>query len=495
MSGMVIVVAALVAIGWLAFLVANGLRGRSQDVVAPNADMYKTDDELEGRHLDRVLGISVILSAFLAVSLPVYYLGELDRQEQFVEDFAHVAVERGEEHAVEFRCAQCHGDGLGGGVAAYVDARSGVAVSWVAPPLNDIFYRYDRDEVKFWVTYGRANSPMPAWGEAGNGPMNDAQVEEVLDYLVSIQVDQDGVVANAAAQIDGAAGSLASADSVVLSSIAEQEALIVFYDNAAANHEQVEFWTEKAQQVLEAPEEGVDLDGNGFEDLLEWEATYQTDTDEDGLADRAEQELSQIFLGAQNTGYAPFATLAVEFDVRNPNTTGLETDRKLASSILGVMSQELVTLGVAVDNLDRFKTQASEGLEFLQNAAEAKLYEFDLQAIADATFDGNLEDATRAVAVFQGQCARCHTSGYSEGPAFTQEIGAGSLGPALREGRPNVQFATAEDMKEFIAEGSELGDGYGINGIGRGYMPGFGTALSEADLDLLVEYLRGEVLR
>ncbi len=97
--------------------------------------------------------------------------------------------------------------------------------------------------------------------------------------------------------------------------------------------------------------------------------------------------------------------------------------------------------------------------------------------------------------IYQGLCARCHTSGYSEGPAFAQEAGAGSLGPALWDGRPNVQFLTADDMKKFLSEGSQLGVGYGVNGIGRGYMPGFGMVLSEADLDLVIQYLRGEVLR
>lgn len=495
MSSMVIVVAALIAIGWLAFLVANGLRGRSQDAVAPNLEVYKTDDELENRRLDRVLGVAVILSAFLAISLPVYYLGERNRQASFVEEFDTVAVERGHAHVNEFKCASCHGEGLVGGVAAYIDARSGVAVSWAAPSLNDIYLRYDRDEIKFWLVYGRANSPMPAWGEAGNGPMNDAQIEEVLDYLESIQVDQTTAAANTDAIITAAITALDTADASVTSEIAKQEELLVFYSNAVANHEVVDFWTVLAEAVLEPPEEKVDANGNGIDDLAEWEASYKIDTDEDGLADRAEEELSQIFTGAQDSGYAPFATLGVTFDPRNPNTTGLEADRELALTKLGEMKQQLVTLGVAVDNLPRFTTRAEVGLEFLQTALENQLYAFDLQAIADATFSGDIDKATRAVGVYQGMCARCHTSGYSEGPAFTQEAGAGSLGPALWDGRPNVQFLTADDMKKFIAEGSKLGAGYGVNGIGRGFMPGFGTVLSETDLDLVIQYLRGEVLR
>ncbi|MDH5504696.1 MAG: cytochrome c [Acidimicrobiia bacterium] len=495
MSSMVIVVAALVAIGWLAFLVANGMRGRSHDAVAPNLSLYKTDDELENRRLDRVLGVAVILSAFLAVSLPVYYLGERNRQAGFEVEFEDVAIERGHHHVEEFACASCHGEGLVGGVASYVDARSGVTVSWAAPSLNDIFLRYDRDEVRFWLVYGRANSPMPAWGAAGNGPMNDAQIEETLDYLESIQVNQADAVARADALITAAIAGLDTADASVMSSIQAQEELITFYDNAPANRDIVKQYTELAEQVLEAPAEGVDANNNGLDDLAEWEASYKIDTDEDGLPDRAEEEIAQIFQAAQDSGYAPFSALAVTFDPRNPDSTGLDNDNVVAHSKLGEMKQQLVTLDVAVDNLDRLRGQAAEGLAFLQEAAEKTLYTFDLQAIADASFGGDVDKATRAVGIYQGLCARCHTSGYSEGPAFAQEAGAGSLGPALWDGRPNVQFLTADDMKKFLSEGSQLGVGYGVNGIGRGYMPGFGTVLSEADLDLVIQYLRGEVLR
>lgn len=494
MNSIAIVLVALVAIVWLAFLVANGLRGRSRSEVGANMELFKSDDELESTRLDRVLGVSVILSAFLAISLPVYWLGEINRQESFVEEFSEVAIERGEHHVDEFKCASCHGGGLDGGGAGYIDARSGVSVNWIAPAINDIFYRYDRDEVKFWLVYGRANSPMPAWGEAGNGPMNDAQIEEVLDYLESIQVTQEEAVARSTGLIDAAVTSFGGADATVLGAIEAQQDLIAFYGTAEESYGTVKVIVDAARQILDPPAEG-DANGDGFDDVEQWEATYAIDTDEDGLADKAEDELSQLFTFAEESGYSGFVGFSRSYDARNPSTNGFDGDNRDARDILGQMEQQLTTLEVAVENLDRLSTQADAGLEFLQAAADTKNYEFDMQAIADSTFGGNVDDATRAVAVYQAMCARCHTSGYSEGPAFTQEVGAGGLGPALWDGRPNIQFADAEDMKDFISGGSQIGVGYGINGIGRGYMPGFGTTLAEDDLDLVIQYLRGEVLR
>ena len=34
-----------------------------------------------------------------------------------------------------------------------------------------MFYRYSEDEVRYWITYGRQNTPMPANGLEGGGAL------------------------------------------------------------------------------------------------------------------------------------------------------------------------------------------------------------------------------------------------------------------------------------------------------------------------------------
>ena len=114
--------------------------------------------------------------------------------------------------------------------------------------------------------------------------------------------------------------------------------------------------------------------------------------------------------------------------------------------------------------------------------------------MADASFDGDAEAALRAVSLFNAYCARCHTAGYSAGPAFQQTQASGALGPSLRDGRALTQFLSEEDMYDFIEAGSVSGQGYGVNGVGSGRMPGFGMVLSAEDLNLIVRYLRGATL-
>ena len=107
-------------------------------------------DRLETNHLDRTLSVAVLVASLLTVMIPLYYLGEENRQEEFVEYFDEVSVERGENLYEEFGCGNCHGVDGSGGAASYVEKRSGVSVTWAAPAINNVFYRYDSEEIRYW---------------------------------------------------------------------------------------------------------------------------------------------------------------------------------------------------------------------------------------------------------------------------------------------------------------------------------------------------------
>ncbi len=83
----------------------------------------------------------------------------------------------------------------GGGEAAWniTDSTTGEvnAVNWKAPALDTIFSRFDEDEVRFILVYGRPFSPMSPWGVEGGGPMNSQQIDTLISYLWSIQVERE----------------------------------------------------------------------------------------------------------------------------------------------------------------------------------------------------------------------------------------------------------------------------------------------------------------
>jgi hypothetical protein len=64
-------------------------------------------------------------------------------------------------------------------------------VKWRAPALNTVLLRYSRKEVTYILTYGRPFSPMPAWGLDGGGPLNAQQIQNLVDYLESIQISPE----------------------------------------------------------------------------------------------------------------------------------------------------------------------------------------------------------------------------------------------------------------------------------------------------------------
>jgi mono/diheme cytochrome c family protein len=94
-----------------------------------------------------------------------------------------------------YGCERCHGVKGIGGVADYTltdpahpDAPAR-QVKWVAPPLNTALLRYRPSELTNIIVYGRAGTPMPPWGVAGGGALNDQQVEDLVAYIQSIQLD------------------------------------------------------------------------------------------------------------------------------------------------------------------------------------------------------------------------------------------------------------------------------------------------------------------
>ncbi len=173
-------------------------------------------------------------------------------------------------------------------------------------------------------------------------------------------------------------------------------------------------------------------------------------------------------------------------DAQGEPRSDLATVRSARTALGTVM----INLGATRDNQEKFLSSATTGLAFLEESAEARRWTVDYDALAADAFDGDVEAARRATGLYNAYCARCHTGGYAAGVAFEQEPGAGGFGPSLLDGRAVVQFPDPADHLQFLVVGSENAKPYGINGTGRGWMPGFGFVLSEADLELIVKFER-----
>ena len=467
-SSLSITLIAFGIIAALAFFTAAGFRGSGKvNDYAPNLSKYRADDDLETKTLDRTLTVAVLLASILTIMIPLYYLGEQERQEGFVEEFDEVSVERGEHLYEEFGCGNCHGVDGSGGAASYVEKRSGINVTWTAPAINNVFYRYDDEEVRYWLIYGRANSPMPAWGLEGGGPMNDGQLDDLIEYMHHFQITQESELRTIEMNINSSLSRIETSELLVENEIARQKELIQSVEEAPSKLPVVE----KAVQDVTA--------------LLSKEGGI--DTDEDGLSDSTETELSTYSASISEA----LGTSILNLDPDNEQSIPGRKDLSVAKGYLSQLESELINIRIVSEGYDKFINEAETGLAFLEKALDEKLWEVSFDEIANSTFDGDLEKAKRAVGLFNAYCARCHTAGYSAGVAYTKEIASGGLGPALRAGRANIQFKQREDLIDFIVKGSVNGKAYGVNGVGGGKMPGFGAVLPESDIALIIDYLRG----
>ncbi len=195
----------IITVGYIVYYVLNNRSARdelgSEIELAPNRKPYYDDDTLETKRLDRVLGIGVALLAITVVALPVYWVLEPTRQAGAQEAMDETFVRWGGRlYATTadggFNCAGCHGATGGGGVAPFniADPVTGEVkeVTWVAPAVNTIFYKFSEDEVRFILEYGRPFSPMSPWGLRGGGPMNDQQIDTLIAYMRNFQIEREG---------------------------------------------------------------------------------------------------------------------------------------------------------------------------------------------------------------------------------------------------------------------------------------------------------------
>ena len=334
--------------GWSLYAWFNVRGGRSEvgaeQKLAANRKPYYDDEVLEGPRLERVQVLGLIFLVIITISLPLYWILEPTRQAEatfgFEKRFAKWGGRLFDTTANGgYNCAGCHGGmTASGGVAetTVADPKTGgvKSVSWKAPSLNTVLYRYSEEEIRFILNYGRPFSPMSAWGTIGGGPLNEQSVQTLIDYMKSIQVPQE---------------------------------------NCAVTRSKL------------------------------------NPTCDDGELPKANQDAITA-----------------------------EAERL-------VKAGTYASLGEALFNLD----------------------------LAGGAYS----------------CARCHTKGWSYGDP--QATGGGAFGPNLTGGSTVRQFPNQSDMIDFIKRGSDYGKRYGEQGQGSGRMPGFGQALSDEQIRLIVEYVRG----
>jgi mono/diheme cytochrome c family protein len=135
-----------------------------------------------------------------------------------------------------------------------------------------------------------------------------------------------------------------------------------------------------------------------------------------------------------------------------------------------------------------------------RTAAEQEVEDAQRSLDAAIAWNEQVQQASDGQLLFQLQCARCHTKGWSYYDPLDPDSpqpgpqGGGAYGPNLTGGAEERQFpgmTGPEDQYTFVADGAPANEPYGVRGIASGRMPHFGDTLTEEQIQAIVEYERG----
>ena len=127
-----VLINAVVLAGVLGFIGFRVLRLRHNTEPEPeNLTPFFDDDVLEGPHLERVLGVSLVALVIAVTALVAYFIWEPFRETDASAAFKSRSVARGEllfagpnspafDNTKSLNCARCHGDNAEGGSATQV---------------------------------------------------------------------------------------------------------------------------------------------------------------------------------------------------------------------------------------------------------------------------------------------------------------------------------------------------------------------------------------
>ncbi len=158
------------------------------------------DADLETPLLQKLQGWGVLLVAFFVIWVPMTWLFEPDRNLEQERALLTDSIARGkaavqlysEENQGGVGCVRCHGQGLTGSTILNTQTNTPIPTPnlttvcggpWTGHPLI-----YSLNDVYITIEQGR--NIMPSWSIRYAGALDDQQINDIVNYIVSIQDKQ-----------------------------------------------------------------------------------------------------------------------------------------------------------------------------------------------------------------------------------------------------------------------------------------------------------------
>lgn len=451
------IVAVLAIVAFLVWAVLSPKRA-PEETTAANLTPFLADDDLESRRLERVQGWALLFAAIVAVALPLYWLHEPSRQKESHNYFSNVQAERGKvlfsnssmpsyNPTQSLQCANCHGAQGQGGQVP--TQLNGKAVTWQAPPLNTVLERFRED---------------PECSQ----PVDQQPDGTVCNVTTIITYGRPGTPMQAWGVPGGGPKNAQSIQDLVafLRTIQLKPAAIQAQQTANLKAARSADPNTACPQYMTCP---------GIQEAV-----------------------------ARNTLKTDTAALAVaRTALQNALKTPDATDAQLVASC------DAITAQVKVDPAKVDRAQATACGTYLTAQTTVKT---DTAALAwDKEWTKRRANVSDGQLLFEANCARCHTAGWStfnstvppDQPGGLDGVGApgggggngGGIGFNLRNGDEIRRFGDDQSggfaaQVTFVGAGSVPFKGYGDIGIGSGRMPGFASMMTSDQIAEVVSYER-----
>lgn len=441
-----------VAFGGLIFYVVRSVlapkRAARDDKTPANLTPFLEDEDLEGRRLERVQGWALLFAAVVAIALPVYWLREPTRQHQSAHYFDKNAVARGAtlfansaspeyNAAVSLQCANCHGQKGVGGVAPTTLTVGGKAtkVNWKVPPLNSEALRFEED--------------TDCLSQSRRQPNTICDLSDIITYgRPGTPMQPWGVVGGGPKNDQSIADLVTYIESIQITPQQSQDA-----ETAALKAARSDNPKDTCPEYMTCP--GIEV-ANAKATLASAETALE-----------AKRKATQTALNSLAATDAELKTQCTEIT------------NKADANATPLTGAALTSAGACDDFLTAQTTVTTD------KAAVAWSQDWKKRR-ANVT-DGQL--------LFELNCARCHTEGWSVfdptlppgGVNSVDVLGlagggggnGGGIGFNLRGGDVFRRFGTDVDggfqaQVDFVTNGSAPNKPYGLLGLGDGKMPGFG---------------------
>ena len=184
-------------LGGAAYLTQRRPRRKGTPDIPPAMKPGPADAQLEKPRLERMQAWGIVTVVVMAIWIPAVWLNEPKQNETDQRNFNAASVAAGaasvqlnsEANPTGIGCVRCHGPNLGGGYNVFNNTVVPVPnlQTVCGGPKYGHAQIHSLTDVVNTIAEGRPGTDMPSWSVQFAGSLDDQQINDIVNYILSIQ--------------------------------------------------------------------------------------------------------------------------------------------------------------------------------------------------------------------------------------------------------------------------------------------------------------------